>query len=71
MKASHGHNSSTMDYGLMYKLQIPDTLNFPYLLTTYIYKNRFFFFSFLGRKFFLANAERSRDDDAGGDGESV
>lgn len=33
-----------MNYGLVYKLLIPDTLNFPYLLTTYIYKNRFFFF---------------------------
>lgn len=46
-----------MNYGLVYKLQIPDTFRLPYLLTTYIYKNRF---PFLGRKgFFLANAERS------------
>lgn len=59
-----------MNYGLVYKLQIPDTFRLPYLLTTYIYKNRFFF-PLMGIRF-LANAERSEQiKTLGADSKSV
>lgn len=41
-----------INYGLVYKLHIPDSFRLAYLLTTYIYKNRYFFFHFWEESFF-------------------
>lgn len=57
-------NRPEMNYGLVYKLQISDSFRLPYLFTTYIYKNRHFFFLILGGMF-LANADRSQIKDSG------
>lgn len=57
-----------MNYGFVYKLQIPDRVRLAYLLTTYIYKNRFFFFSFLGGTFFWQMLRSEQIKTLGADG---